>query len=188
MQEFSFHIDIDKPFSNLKIKDHVLLVLLTADQKLIVSRKHSYPTNIWRLLGGKPDKRESLAETAKRELAEESGLKLPHSRIKHIAAIHGQATDYEQNDYELITHLYLVKLTKNEIPQAQDDVDEITALSFKQFEALIKAYQALSPNSWIYKNGYKKFSWYDYGQYYSRVHQIALDLVTIANGELPGVN
>lgn len=179
MQEFSFHIDIDKPFGNLKISDHVLLALLTTDQKLIVSRKHSYPTNIWRLLGGKPDKKESLANTAKRELAEESGLILPNSRIEYLAAIHGQATDYGQNDYELTTHLYLVKLTKNEIPQAQDDVDEITALSFDQFESLIKAYQDLSPNSWIYKNGHKKFSWYDYGQYYSRVHQITLNLVKL---------
>lgn len=177
MQEFSFHIDIEKPFGNLKIPDHVLLVLLTADQKLIVSRKHSYPTNIWRLLGGKPDKKESLAETARRELAEESGLILPHARIEYIAAIHGQATDFEQNEYKLITHLYLVKLTEQEHPCAQDDVDEITALSFQEFGSLIQAYQDLSPNNWIYKNGYKKFSWYDYGQYYSRIHQIALDIV-----------
>lgn len=177
MQEFTFHIDIEKPFGNLLIKDHVLLVLLTADQKLIVSRKHSYPPSIWRLLGGKPDKKESLDETARRELEEESGLVIPSSRIVHIAAIHGQATDYDHNDYDLTTHLYLVKLTAKEKPIAQDDVDEITALNFKQYEALIKAYQELSPNSWIYKNGHKKFSWYDYGQYYSRVHQIALDLV-----------
>ncbi len=178
MQAFTFHIDIEKPFSNLTLSDHVLIMIKTADGRLIVSRKDSYPPGIWRLIGGKIAKKEKLADTARRELSEETQLSIPSSRISYLAAIRGEATDAEFNEYALTTHIYLVNLKSSEEPKASDDIDELQAISPQAFADLIEKYRALSPNSWVYKNGYKKFSWYDYGQYYAAVHQIALDLIT----------
>lgn len=181
MQSFTFHIDIEKPFSNLTLSDHVLIMIKTADRKFIVSRKDSYPPGIWRLIGGKIDKKEKLADTAKRELDEETQLNIPSSRINYIAAIKGEATDAEFNQYALTTHIYLVTLKPSEEPKASDDIDEVQAITPQEFTDLIEKYRALSPNSWVYKNGHKKFSWYDYGQYYAAIHQIALDLASSTN-------
>lgn len=181
MQAFTFHIDIEKPFSNLTLSDHVLIMIKTANGKLVVSRKDSYPPGIWRLIGGKIDKKEKLADTAKRELLEETQLNIPSSRITYIAAIRGEATDADFNEYALTSHIYLINLKPSEEPKASDDIDELQAIPPQAFADLIETYRALSPNSWVYKNGYKKFSWYDYGQYYAAVHQIALDLVSTTN-------
>lgn len=178
MHHYSFHIQIEKPFSNLTLSDHVLLILQASDGKLLVSRKDSYPPHIWRLIGGKPNKKETLEETARRELHEETKLNIEPKRIHYSAAIRGEATDANGEEYALTTHLFWVKLTKNEHPQASDDIDEIQLVTPEEFQTIIENYRQLSPNSWIYKNGHKKFTWYDYGQYYAEIHQIALQTVT----------
>jgi 8-oxo-dGTP pyrophosphatase MutT (NUDIX family) len=64
-----------KTFERLKRADNVMICATTADQKiLLISQTQPGRSNYWTLPGGSVEKKETVLEAAKRELAEETGM------------------------------------------------------------------------------------------------------------------
>jgi 8-oxo-dGTP pyrophosphatase MutT (NUDIX family) len=174
MKTITLNISVDKPFGNLYRKECVLIAVFDHNNRLLLGEKPSfYPPYIARLLGGGVDKDEASDEAALRELAEELNVTVSRENLKEIATITVNATDSTGNSYTSTTYLYSVSIG-DEKYEAGDDVKYITSYNQNELAELIDNYKKLHRALW-YKGAEGEFSWYDYSQVYSRIHEEVLN-------------
>jgi len=174
MQILNFPIQIQKPFGNLYRKATVNLIVKDPDGNFLLGAKKWYPDGIVRLLGGGINDGEDVLVAARRELKEETGLDISENKFQLVAQVNVKATSEDGNDY--LTTIYLAKVLQAISDYtAADDVDGVVALSEKAMNRLIDGYMNLSKEI-VSLEDKDPFAWYDYGQVYAKLHQLALDL------------
>jgi len=146
-----------------------LILVRTSDDRFVIGGKSHYPQGISRLVGGGIEKGEEPLLGAARELQEELGFQVKPTDLVPLAKINVQVTNPEKN-VTFAIYVYFYQLTDQTI-KASDDLDSLVYLSQSELLSLIKAYQEL-PKTIDEVHG---FAWFDYGQLYNQVHQIALD-------------
>lgn len=165
----------------MKRGEHVLIVIQDKQQNYLLGSKKIYPQGIYRLVGGGVEAHQAPLQAAIDELLEELQLKVKASDLNKLAII--KADLYEtssQTEHHFTTHLYHLNLNTTSNIKPSDDLDDIKILTQDQLIDLIHLYQSL-PKDLITvgkRSPTQPFRWSDYGQFYSQVHQIALDLTT----------
>lgn len=158
-----------------KRQRHVLILPRTARGHFILGRKQLYPAGISRMLGGGLEGNEQAQVGAVRELAEETGFQARADQLQPLATVIAQLTERSSGQYyRFETEIFLIRLPVDVSLKAGDDVDALVELSEPELRGLIQRYQELSPEL----DPDKGFAWYDYGQLYGPIHQIALDRST----------
>jgi 8-oxo-dGTP pyrophosphatase MutT (NUDIX family) len=174
MKTITLNISVEKPFGNLYRKECVLVAVFDHNNRLLLGEKPSfYPPYIARLLGGGVDQGEASDEAALRELAEELNVTVKREDLKVVAAITVNATDSMGNSYTSTTYLYSVNIGDDKY-EAGDDVKYISSYSQNELADLIETYKKLHGALW-YKGAEGEFSWYDYAQVYSHIHEEVLN-------------
>lgn len=174
MKTITLNISVDKPFGNLYREKCVLIAVFDHNNKLLLGEKPNfYPPYIARLLGGGVNKGEENDEAARRELSEELGVSVKRDDLRDRASFIVNATDSAGNTYRNMTTLYSVNIGNQKF-KAGDDVKYITAYNQDDFANLIDNYKKLHESLW-YKGVEGEFSWYDYAQLYSHIHEEALN-------------
>ena len=175
MNEESVKIKISKPFGNLYRDRCVLIATFNNSRQLLLGAKPDfYPPGIVRLLGGGVDEGESIEDAAHRELLEEIGVDVRKDKIRLITKFDIQATDCSGNTYNNDTYLTYADIGSVSVNPG-DDVKQIVKYESRDLEKLIDNYKRLSPSLW-YKGLEGEFSWHDYAQVYSVIHDKGLDL------------
>lgn len=150
---------------------HALILLQNSKGEYLLGEKNIYPPKISRMVGGGMDANEVPYKAAQRELEEETGVQASINDLYSLATvtakIHEQSTG---KDITFVTHVFYYK-TGDQTIHPSDDIDGIIALKESELLELIERYKK-QPKRIDPKRG---FSWYDYGQLYSQIHQIALD-------------
>lgn len=150
---------------------HTLILLRNKQGNYMLGAKSIYPTGIYRMVGGGIEVSEDPNYGAARELKEETGLELPHDKLKHLGTIVAEIDEVKtKKHYEFTTELFFVNIGEQKL-YASDDVDAIQELTESEFYLLIERYKDLPKE--IDKE--KGFAWYDYGQLYAEIHRIALE-------------
>lgn len=122
----------------------VMLAILDANNNLYLARKNAYPPGIYRLFGGGVEPNEVALEAAKRELYEETGLKLTPN---HLETFDFQLTHLSsQQTWTYTSDLYSIQLEHQTITVA-DDVDDYKSFSKSELNSLLSLYQKLE-NDW----------------------------------------
>jgi 8-oxo-dGTP pyrophosphatase MutT (NUDIX family) len=155
-----------------KRHQHVLILLQNAAGNYLLGAKDIYPENIVRMVGGgmeESDTDPTLA--AQRELHEETGLTATPADLKPISTITADLTETTTNSQTTFTTYLFSYNTGTQSLTPSDDLDGIVELTPDQLRELITRYEQL-PKEIDPTYG---FAWYDYGQIYGRIHQIALE-------------
>jgi 8-oxo-dGTP pyrophosphatase MutT (NUDIX family) len=191
MKKIDINVKITKPFHNLKRGKHVIVAVVTLDNKVLTGAKTNfYPPMITRLLGGGIDDNESPLCAAAREMNEEIGIKSNLNKLKQIAIFDITATDSDGNIYHNETTTFLYKIDEDSTkfgnridnikPLSWDDlkkhdIDGIMALTLDELKQLGERYDALDETLWYINPDYfgsrEEFSWHDYGQIYGLAHK-----------------
>jgi 8-oxo-dGTP pyrophosphatase MutT (NUDIX family) len=120
---------------------------------------------------------------AKRELEEELGITVPTEQLKEVAIITAHVSDAD-HDTVFTTHLFATNIGDQEV-HPSDDLDDIVRFSRDQMQELITRYSTLQDTVITIDRDYtigkastasSPFSWKDYGTFYGKVHEIALQL------------
>jgi len=154
-------------------KRHALILVRDQNGKFVLGSKNIYPQGIDRLVGGGIEPDEDPQEGAARELAEELGLELRPDELVPLAKVTAEIKaeiKHEARDITFVTYIYFFQVA-DQVLEPDDDLDGLAYLTEAELLSLIKAYQKL-PKTIDSKEG---FAWFDYGQLYSQIHQIALD-------------
>lgn len=176
MPTFINNITLNSVFGNLYRSKHVLIVLIDPDGNyLLGSKPKFYPPGIYRLVGGGVEPNENSQEAAEREFTEELGMQPNPDKLQPLAKVITSG-NYNSKLFTNTTYLFKYQLDAEEELQAGDDIEELIECSPHKLKELIDNYQQLAPNNWLIENGQKVHSWHDYGQMYSFIHQVALDL------------
>jgi 8-oxo-dGTP pyrophosphatase MutT (NUDIX family) len=123
------------------------------------------------MIGGGIEAGEESLPAAARELEEETGLHVGLDQLTHLSTITAEIDEKSTGKhYTFVTDLYLVKVGNNTLT-ASDDIQGLQELTTGDIQDLIHRYQSLPKEI----NPDKGFAWYDYGQLYGAIHQIALD-------------
>ena len=172
----TLNITVESPFGNLYRKQHVLIVCVTPDNKVLLGRESNfYPEGIFRFIGGGVEKDDSsFISAARREAKEELDISRDETNFKPIFVIHTNAVDNKGVHYTLDTHIFLLHLQDLQSVHAGDDIDELVMLTFDEVKQLSHQYKALSKDDYK-KDGDLTFSWYDYGQLYGPIHELVAE-------------
>lgn len=150
---------------------HALILLQNGKGEFLLGEKKFYPEGISRMVGGGMDPDEVPYKAAQRELEEETGLTASIDALYSLATITAQILEESSGeDVTFVTHLFYYN-TGNQILTPSDDIDGISTLTESEYLELIERYKKLSKKI----DPQRGFAWYDYGQLYSQIHQIALD-------------
>ncbi|MBI5151498.1 MAG: NUDIX domain-containing protein [Candidatus Pacebacteria bacterium] len=168
---FSFSFDVIPPV--LQRGRHALVVLRDANGKFILGAKNIYPDKIVRFIGGGLDEAEPADVGATREVEEEVGVRVNPAYLKPLAVIEADITSLERTT-RFTTFLFLYEIGAEELHPA-DDLDGIVRFSREEMEQLIDRYAHLPKEIVDIGDGGNPFRWSDYGAYYGKVHQIALE-------------
>jgi 8-oxo-dGTP pyrophosphatase MutT (NUDIX family) len=168
MAIYSLAFSVQKAPPIMLRKRHVLILLRDRNNQYILGRKNIYPPGITRMVGGGVEEHEPFFAAAARELYEELKYSVPRRELIELAKVNALISDADRNKYQFNTVIYFVQLDKKPISPG-DDLDGIIRLSDPDFLSLIQKYKQL-PKEIDPKFG---FAWYDYGQLYSQIHQIA---------------
>lgn len=78
------------------------------DDKFLILHRHPHKASgdTWGLPAGKKEKDESIEQALLREVAEETGIKLEQSKLKHIDSLY-----VRDGDFDVEWHQFSVKLT-----------------------------------------------------------------------------
>lgn len=152
---------------------HVLILLRDFQGHFILGCKAIYPDGICRLLGGGVEEGEEPDLAARRELEEETGLKVGEQELIKLGSVTAHLTDENQEQVTFVSHIYFHACGQAKLA-ATDDVDELCYLTPGEMHKLIERYRTL-PNTIDPK---VNFAWFDYGHLYSFIHQFALDEIT----------
>lgn len=154
-----------------KRKHHVLVLLRNAQGKFVLGSKTLYPDQIYRMVGGGIEEGEAAPPAAARELFEETGLELSPNELKPLTTITAEIEERSTGQhYTFVTELFLADVGTQQL-HPSDDIQALQELTTEQLQDLIRRYSQL-PREIDHDKG---FAWYDYGQLYGAVHQIALD-------------
>jgi 8-oxo-dGTP pyrophosphatase MutT (NUDIX family) len=177
MHEYSFNYKFTHIPPIMKRGRHVLIVVKDTEGKFILGSKKIYPPDIYRFVGGGINQGEDIKLGAKRELEEELKIKIHEKDLELLAKFVVQvANDYEQHRFETFLFILTVPLSSKTLTPS-DDLDGIVYLTKKEVVDLAKRYKKLS-HDLVDLGGDKAglFSWSDYGEFYSEVHRIAMEL------------
>jgi 8-oxo-dGTP pyrophosphatase MutT (NUDIX family) len=152
-------------------KQHALILLQNDKGNFLLGMKKIYPEGIFRMVGGGMEPDEPPYKGAQRELEEETGLKAGIHEVYHLSTVLAQIDETSTGEsVEFVTHLFYYNCGNQKL-KPSDDLDGIKEVTRTELEALIERYlelpKTIDPN--------KGFAWYDYGQLYSQIHQIALE-------------
>lgn len=179
--EFTFHFSHIPPV--MLRGTHALIVVRDEQGKFILGSKHIYPPGIYRLVGGGIENDEDVHVGAQRELEEELGITVPIEQLQEVAIITAHVTDAD-HDTVFTTHLFATNIGDQEV-HPSDDLDDIVRFSRDQMQELITRYSTLQDTVITIDRDYtigkastasSPFSWKDYGTFYGKVHEIALQL------------
>jgi len=152
---------------------HALILLENDHNHYLLGAKNIYPDNIYRMIGGGIEEGEEALPAAARELQEETGLEVPLDQLKHLSTITAQIDEQSTGKhFTFITDLYLINV-RNQKLTPSDDIQDLQEMTRGDIQQLITRYQQLSKEI----DPDKGFAWYDYGQLYGAIHQIALDSI-----------
>ncbi len=159
---------------------HVLILLRNSQKKFILGTKKHYPEGISRLVGGGMEGDEDPLFAAQRELEEETHYKAPLDDLKALAEIQSELTlsnsSNTQKPFLFTTYLFFLDIGDQSL-KASDDLDGLAELSESEYLQLIANFYQLSKEQ---RPG-QSFRWYDYGQLYGRIHQLAFDRLKALN-------
>lgn len=168
---FSFSFDVIPPV--LQRGRHALIVLRDTDGKFVLGAKNIYPEGIVRFVGGGLDDAEPAEIGAARELEEEVGVRVDPPELRLLAEITADIISPERT-MPFTTFLFFYDLGDVELHPA-DDLDGIVHLTLEEMKQLINHYAHLPKEIIDIGDGGNPFRWSDYGAYYGKVHQIALN-------------
>lgn len=152
---------------------HALILLENSAGHYLLGSKDIYPENIFRMVGGGIEEGEEPLPAAARELQEETGLTVPLDQLQHLSTITAELDEKSTGKhYTFVTDLYQTNIG-DQVPHASDDIQALQELTRGDIQDLVHRYQALSKEV----DADKGFAWYDYGQLYGAIHQIALDSI-----------
>lgn len=170
---FNQKVSIGNPIGNLYRKNHVLILIKTADNNYILGKKEGfYPDHIARFVGGGVDKDEKPLNAAVRELNEELQIVRDSSKLVHLVEICTEA-ETSEGKMQMITNVYFTKLKKHEKYSANDDLSSLLEIGREEFVDLIKAMENLNTEFVTDKFSFK---WTDWAKIYSPIHKIALEI------------
>ena len=159
---------------------HVLILLRNVQKKFILGTKKHYPEGISRLVGGGMEGDEDPLLAAQRELEEETHYKAPLEDLKPLAEVQTTftptANSKEEKPILFVTYLFFLDIGDQSL-KASDDLDGLAELPESEYLQLIANFYQLSKEQ---RPG-QSFRWYDYGQLYGRIHQLAFDRLKALN-------
>lgn len=181
MRESIFHmkivhntITLHALFGNIIRSKHILIVLRDEQGKYILGEKPQfYPKGIVRFVGGGVNTHESWISAAIREIQEELQLDITKERLTALAQVRTQG-EFDGKVYHNTTRLYELTLSKQEVIHPSDDISSVVYFDRKELQALVSRYKHLREDQWYVKDHYRH-CWKDYGEMYSRIHEVALN-------------
>lgn len=152
---------------------HALILLENDHQNYLLGAKDIYPKDIYRMIGGGIEEGEEALPAAARELQEETGLELPPEQLKHLSTVTAEIDEQSTGKhFTFVTDVYLVNVGNQKLTPS-DDIQDLQEMTRGDIQQLITRYQQLPKEL----DPEKGLAWYDYGQLYGAIHQIALDSI-----------
>jgi len=159
---------------------HVVVLLQDLSDRFVLGQKKVYPKGIVRMVGGGVEKYEPFFKAATREVYEELNYYISRKDLTELAQVVARITDDQGQVITFRTAIYFAQLERKPISPS-DDLDGIVRLTEPEYLHLIQQYKRLSKEIDPAFN----FSWYDWGQLYSYIHQVAWEeLQTLKNQNL----
>jgi ADP-ribose pyrophosphatase YjhB (NUDIX family) len=181
MKTYQLHFAFTHVPPVLRRGRHALILLQNEDGNYVLGAKKLYPQGIFRLVGGGIEGEEDPTTGAVRELQEEFGLKYSRDQLTPLAQIRATISETSTGRaYEFTTFLYLAHCVQKDL-HPSDDLDGMETFSREEVNALVDRFYDLSDELVSLKGKYAEqdewaFRWSDYGKYYGRVHEIAMEL------------
>jgi len=168
MPIYSLALHMQKAPPIVKRNRHVLVLLQDLSDRFVLGKKKIYPKGIVRMVGGGAEKFEPFFKAATREVYEELHYYVGRKDLAELAQIFARITDDDGQVFNFRTAIYFAKLERKPLFPS-DDLDGIARLTEPEYLHLIQQYKRLPKEIDPAFN----FSWYDYGQLYSYIHQVA---------------
>lgn len=182
IKKFDLHFSFTHVPPVLRRGRHALILLENEERKYILGAKHIYPQGIYRLVGGGLEINEDPHSGAVRELNEEFQLSYTQEQLQPLAEIVAEIVETGTGkQYTFVTYLYSAVCQMSDL-HPSDDLDGMKEFSREEINALVDRYYDL-PDELIKLSGKYgnqdewAFRWSDYGKFYGRVHEIAMELV-----------
>jgi 8-oxo-dGTP pyrophosphatase MutT (NUDIX family) len=170
--DVTIDVTIHKPFGNLYRSQHVLILPILPDAKLLLARKSRYPLNLYRCVGGGVEESETPEAAAVRELAEEASILIGKYRLKKLAEVVTTAQDVHNNYYQFTTYIFTT-LINDQQAKVNSDVDELKIFTLEDLKQLVQTYAQIPEDSWNQDPDPKfVFCWRDYAKVYGPMHEI----------------
>lgn len=182
MQTYDLHFSFTHTPPVLRRGRHALILLVNEHGKYILGAKNLYPQGIYRLVGGGLNPGEDPQEGATRELNEEFQLSYTSDQLTPLAQIQADITETGSGKkYAFTTYLYTATCKMAEL-RPSDDLDGMEDFTREEINALVDRYYDLSDELINLQGKYGDqdewaFRWSDYGKFYGRVHEIAMELI-----------
>lgn len=175
-QEYKNTINLHAIFGNMYRPKHVLIVLRDIKGNYLLGAKPDfYPQNIFRLIGGGIDKGETPLNAAIREIKEELQIDVTSKDLKPLAKVETSGT-FENKLVKNNTYIFEYLIGDINVLKPSDDIAYLETMSPYDVKNLIQRYKELSNDNWYEAEDGYKHCWSDYGEMYSFIHQIALEL------------
>ena len=178
MQTFTNKITLHSVFGNLIRPQHVLIILRDNQGNYLLGVKPDfYPAGIYRFPGGGVEANESPQQAVRREFQEEIGIKPVANDIKLLAQIVTRGI-WDKQTFKNTTYLFEYRLKPTDKLTPGDDITALKIHSREELVKLIDAYRSLGLDDWYIENNEKLHNWFDYGQMYAYIHEVALKITS----------
>ena len=138
---------------------HVLIAIFDRDNRLYLSRKRIYPNDVYRLFGGVIESKEDPETAVKRELLEETGLKLDAKLVETFSFTLKDAGTNKKIIHK--SFLFFANLKTRQI-EPGDDVDGLRVFTKEDLLELHTVYSELT-DILVTPRPEEIFSWKDWG-------------------------
>ena len=164
-------VKINNAIGNLYRKNHSLILVKQADKYILGQKKHFYPNDFARMLGGAINEGETPKAAAIREIKEEIGITITNPEF--IATLKTIANT-AQGEMIMTTHIFFYEVPFNIKLEPSDDISGLKILTEQELQKLIFSMSQLT-GTYHNEEGLFNFDWQDYGKIYEPIHQIAFD-------------